>query len=164
MEESAARDVPELDELAIPGVIRAKFPVVPYNGSTLVEPHRAGWTSIYDEPIDHLYWIVTARGERRRWGRHTRTVDRYAVVQGIIEVALIDGRDATPTTDDALVVVLDGAAGDGLRIPPGVWHTFRAVTPTAVLLNSKAPPYDPTEVDKDLLPMPNDQFSFTWRD
>lgn len=159
-----ARTVPEVEELAISGVIHARFPVVHYNSSTLVEPHRAGWAGIYDEPIDHLYWIVTERGVRRRWGRHERTVDRYAIVQGTVEIALVDGRDESATRGDLLVVSMDGAAGDGLLIPAGVWHTFRALSPTALLLNSKSPPYNPADVDKQLLPMPNDQFSFNWDD
>ena len=164
MADHRARRVPDLEELPIPGVIRARFPVVHYNSSLLVEPYRAGWASIYDEPIDHLYWIVTERGVRRNWGKHERTTDRYAVVQGTVEIALVDDRPESPTKGELLVVTLEGAAGDGLLIPVGIWHTFRAVSPTAVLLNSKTPPYDPSDVDKQLLPMPNDQFAFSWDD
>ena len=153
---------PEREELGIAGVIRTRFPVVRYNSSTLVEAHRAGWTSIYEQPIEHLYWIVTERGVRRRWGRLDHTIDRYAIVQGTVEIALVDGRADTPA--DPLVISLAGEEGEGLLIPPGVWHTFRSITPTAVLLNSKSPPYNPSDVDKELLPMPNDQFSFTWDD
>lgn len=164
MTDGQATSAPELEELAMAGVMRARFPVIHYNSSTLVESHRSGWSSIYDEPIDHLYWIVTERGVRRQWGKHDRTTDRYAVVQGRVEVALVDDREGSRTRDDLLVVTLDAAAGDGLRIPTGIWHTFRAVSPTAVLLNSKTPPYDPSDVDKHLLPMPNDRFSFDWDD
>jgi len=158
------RRVPEVEELRIPGVLRARFPTVRYNSSLLVEPHRAGWSGIFDEPIDHLYWIVTERGAHRDWGRHERTTDRYMAVLGEIEVALVDGRLGSPASGEPLTVRLDGAAGDGLRIPAGVWHTFRSVSPTAVLLNSKTPPYDPATVDKQLLPMPNDQIDFRWAD
>jgi len=158
------RSLPEREELSIAGVVRARFPVVHYNSSTLVEAHRDGWPDIFAGGIDHLYWIVTERGVVRRWGRHDHTTDRYAVVQGTVEIALVDGRDGSATRDQLLVVTLEGAAGDGLLIPVGVWHTFRSVSPTAVLLNSKSPPYDPDNVDKHLLPMPNDQFSFTWDD
>jgi dTDP-4-dehydrorhamnose 3,5-epimerase-like enzyme len=164
MTDGQAGGAPELEELAIAGVVRASLPVVHYNSSTLVEAHRAGWSSIYDEPIDHLYWIVTERGVRRQWGKHDRTTDRYAVVQGTIEVALVDDREASDTRGELLVVTLDGAAGHGLRIPTGIWHTFRAVSPMAVLLNSKTPPYDPADVDKHLLAMPNDRIPFEWDD
>ncbi|MES1212149.1 MAG: hypothetical protein ABUT11_01235, partial [Leifsonia sp.] len=114
MTEGSSSSVPELEELALEGVVRARFPVVHYNSSTLVESQRAGWSSIYDEPIEHLYWIVTERGVRRRWGKHDRTTDRYAVVQGRVEVALVDDREGSPTRGDLVTVVLDAAAGDGL--------------------------------------------------
>ncbi len=162
MIEPSERDAPELEQLGITGVLRASFRTVTYNSSLLVEPHRRGWPGFFDEPIDHLYWIVTQRGVHRAWGRHQQTTDRYAVVLGTVEVALIDGRNPQGSDPVPLIVALDGAAGEGLLIPPGVWHTFRSTTDQAVLLNSKSPPFEPDDVDKQVLPMPNDQFSFVW--
>ena len=156
--------LPSLTELEIPGVFAARSPVVAYNSSLLVEPYREGWSGLYNEPLGHLYWIVTHPGVVRKWGRHQRTIDRYSAVFGTLEVALVDGREDSPTSGEVLVVPLDAEKGDGLLIPVGVWHTFRALSPTAVLLNSKSPGYDPEHLDKELLPMPNDQFDFVWND
>lgn len=155
---------PTLEPLGLEGVMMARFPVTHYNDSILVEPYRQGWDGLYGEPLGHLYWIVTPRGVVRMWGRHERTTDRYAAVLGTVEVALVDGRPGSTTEGDLLVVPLDAAEGEGLRIPAGIWHTFRATSEFAVLLNSKTPSYDPDHLDKHLLPMPNEQFDFVWGD
>lgn len=158
-----ARPEPETEELAIAGVHRVRHRVVDYNDSLLVEAQRDGWDGLYGGGIDHLYWIVTGRGVRRDWGRHQVTTDRYSAVYGELEVALVDGRDDSPTAGVQLVVPLRAADGDGLLIPPGVWHTFRAVSEEVVLLNAKSPSYDPGHVDKEKRPI-DGSFGFRWND
>lgn len=155
---------PTLRELGIAGVHLATSPVIEYNSSTLVEPHRAGWGGLYADPIEHMYWITTPRGVLRAWGCHEHTTDRYSVVSGSIEVALVDGRDASATAGAFIIVPLDAARGEGLLIPPGIWHTFRATSDVAVLFNSKNPPYDPDNVDKHRRLMPTELADFTWGD
>ena len=155
---------PKLTALELSGVFLAEFPVIEYNSSILVEPYREGWAGMYDAPLGHLYWIVTHKGVTRKWGQHDRTTDRYAAVFGVMEVALFDGREDSETSGQLLVVTLDAAKGQGVLIPVGVWHTFRAISDTVVLMNSKTPAYDPEHVDKHLLPMPNDLIDFVWSD
>jgi len=156
--------VPRLSASGLPGVIRATLPLVRYNDSILVEAHRDGWEGLFSEPLRHLYWIVTSRGVERNWGRHDVTTDHYAAISGVLEVALIDGRRGSPSENQQLVVTLDGSTGDGLIIPPGVWHTFRSVSETGILLNSKSPPYDPGHPDKHVVPLADERFGFSWPD
>jgi dTDP-4-dehydrorhamnose 3,5-epimerase-like enzyme len=158
---SPEQDRPRLQPVdGIPGAFVARFPVVRYAGGTLVEARRTGWDGLFDEPLDHLYWIATTRGVERDWGRHTRTADRYAAVAGTIEVALLDGRAAAARR--AHLVVLDAARGDGLLIPSGVWHTFRVTSETGILLNSKSPAYDPVDPDKERRTFGEPGFAAPW--
>jgi dTDP-4-dehydrorhamnose 3,5-epimerase-like enzyme len=160
--DEAMHHAPKTRPTGLPGVLLVTLPVVSYNDSRLTEAHRVGWEGLFDERIDHLYWVVTRAGVQRQWGRHDFTVDRYAAVSGLIEVALVDDRPESAARSRSLLVQLDATTGDGLVIPPGVWHTFRAVTPEAVLLNSKSPPYGARGVDKQTLPMPNELFEDDW--
>lgn len=146
----------------IDGVVVVRFPRVEYNDSVLVEAHRAGWTGLFDEPIEHLCHIRTRRGVVRPWGRHTHTTDRYVAIDGAMEVALYDDRSASPSRGTVLVVQLESDQGVGLLIPAGIWHTFRAVSDTAILLNAKHPPYNAEQVDKETRAMPSDSIPFTW--
>jgi dTDP-4-dehydrorhamnose 3,5-epimerase len=154
--------LPTLTPHEFGGTFLAHSPVVSYNSSLLVEPYRLGWSGLYDEPLAHLYWIVTYPGVVRAWGLHDHTVDRYSAVLGVVEVALYDGRADSSTAGKFSVVRLDGESGDGLLIPPGVWHTFRAVSETVVLMNSKTPPYNAVKVDKQLAPLPAPLLDFSW--
>ncbi|WP_168200338.1 dTDP-4-dehydrorhamnose 3,5-epimerase family protein [Protaetiibacter larvae] len=163
MTSSAPLPEPVFEDLAFPGTKLVKHRVVAYNNSILVEALREGWSGLYADSIEHLYWIVTHRGVLRDWGQHEYTTDRYSVVYGDIEVALADGREDSPTHGQVIVVPLSAERGEGLLIPPGVWHTFRTTTDTAVLLNAKSPSYNPDNVDKVKKPI-NNSFGFTWSD
>jgi dTDP-4-dehydrorhamnose 3,5-epimerase len=154
--------LPTLTPHELEGTFLAQSPVVSYNSSLLVEPYRLGWGGLYGEPLGHLYWIVTHRGVNRAWGVHDHTIDKYSAVLGVIEVALYDGRAHSSTAGRLSVIALDGQSGDGLLIPPGVWHTLRARSETVVLMNSKTPPYDAEHVDKTLGPLPDDLQNFSW--
>jgi len=159
-----AANLPTLRPHEFDGVSIARSRVVAYNSSLLVEPYRAGWGGLYAAPIEHLYWIVTYRGVARAWGVHDHTIDRYSAVLGLIDVALYDGRANSTTAGQFSVVTLDSELGEGLYIPAGVWHTFRARSETVVLMNSKSPPYDPAHVDKTLGPLPTALAEFDWPD
>jgi dTDP-4-dehydrorhamnose 3,5-epimerase-like enzyme len=137
---------PEVTDLEIPGVRFWRAPQVNYSGGILTEVHRNGWVSLFSEtPIDHLYWIEALRGQERDWGYHAFTTDRYALITGTVSVALVDMRSG-PGIERLLLVKLD--PGDGLTIPPGVAHTFSVLSETAILANSKSPPYDANAPDK----------------
>jgi dTDP-4-dehydrorhamnose 3,5-epimerase and related enzymes len=78
-------------------------------------------------------------------------------------MALHDERPESPSAGRSLRVRIDARNGDGLVIPPGVWHTFRAVSGQVVLLNSKNPPYlTDGVVDKETVPAVNDRFALDW--
>ncbi|MER3387450.1 MAG: dTDP-4-dehydrorhamnose 3,5-epimerase family protein [Microcella pacifica] len=153
---------PQREALGVAGAFLVRFPAIAYNDSVLYETHRDGWVGLFEEPIEHLYHVRTRRGVVRSWGRHARTTDRYVAMLGVIEVALFDARPSSDSRGALAVVQLDSDVGMGLRIPPGVWHTFRSATEHALLLNSKTPPYDPEQVDKELLPMPHESIPFQW--
>lgn len=134
-------------ELGINGVLFGRNRVVAYNSSLLVEIHRKPSDGLYEE-LNHLYWIVTSRGVLRRWGVHKETTDTYSAVYGRLEVALWDGRDESSTLGNTIVIELISERGEALRVPPGVWHTFRSKTETSVLLNSKSPSWKSYDTDK----------------
>lgn len=134
-------------ELQINGVLFGRNRVVSYNSSLLVEVHRKPSTGLYEE-INHLYWIVTHIGVIRKWGVHKTTTDTYSVVYGKVEVALWDGRHESSTYGETVIIELNSENGDALKIPPGVWHTFRSKTETSILMNSKSPSWTSEDTDK----------------
>ncbi|HET6964207.1 MAG TPA: dTDP-4-dehydrorhamnose 3,5-epimerase [Acidimicrobiales bacterium] len=57
---------------------------------------------------------------------HLHQADYWYVVQGRARTVLHDLRRGSPTEGRTLVVDMDGEAGPGLYIPPGVAHGFAA--------------------------------------
>lgn len=158
---------PETRQTRIAGVTVTRFPTVEYAHGGLTELHHESWSSMFVDPIEHLY-VVSNGGQQKReeWYEHRVTTDRYIMMQGRADVALFDGRPSSPTSGilelHDLVALRDGWAG--LVIPPGVWHSFRITGDRMMLLNAKTPGYVRENPDKYRMPMPNDRIDFTWDD
>lgn len=150
---------------SVDGVILMQVPTVKYEFGELSEIFHPEWESIYAEPITHMYVITNAKHERHDWHVHHETFDRYLLLQGEIEVALHDAREASPTNGETIVVKLCGVGtpgNHGLRIPPGVYHTFRSMTESFTLLNNKTRPFDRENPDKFVVSFEQSGVNFQW--
>jgi dTDP-4-dehydrorhamnose 3,5-epimerase len=157
---------PEVEHLAIEGVILERFPTVRYEHGALTEVVNASWDDLFAMPIEHLY-ILNNAGPRARdeWYVHHIVTDRYVLVDGVVDLALFDARDDSSSRGTLVVTTLDpigGEAPSGVRIPAGVWHSFRCRSPRMMLINAKVPGYNRAEPDKYRLPMPNEHTNFRW--
>ncbi|MER3388711.1 MAG: hypothetical protein RJQ01_01635 [Microcella sp.] len=157
---------PEVTRLAIEGVIVERFPTVRYEHGALTEIVNASWGDMFAQPIGHLYMLDNA-GPRARdeWYVHHVVTDRYVLVDGMLDLALFDARDGSPTNGELVVTSLlpIGADGpSGVTIPAGVWHSFRYRSERMMLINAKVPGYNREAPDKYRLPMPNEHTDFRW--
>jgi dTDP-4-dehydrorhamnose 3,5-epimerase-like enzyme len=154
----------QIQECKIEGVRTQKSPIVKYKAGIICEVKNLRWENLYEASIDHLYIIYDDTFAKREWGMHKETTDRYLLIKGSIEVALFDGRN--PGETEPFVCRLSG--GDegeisGIVIPPGVWHSFRNLKESEVILmNFKSPDFNRDDVDKYRLAMPNELTSFQW--
>ena len=148
-------------ESEIEGVLVGKNRKVSYKNSLLVEIYRKPFNALYEE-LNHLYWIITKRGVIRNWGVHKHTTDIYSAVYGELEIALWDSRRDSATYGKTQIIQLNSSNGDALKIPPGVWHTFRAKSHEAVLLNSKNPAWNSENPDKTSHELSESNPPFLW--
>lgn len=140
-------------------------PSVNYEHGFLSEVLNEKWDSIYLEPIEHMYVITNAKTHREQWHVHNHTVDRYLLIQGEVEVALFDNRENSESHKKLERLTLTSLGTDGpqgLRIPAGVWHTFRSLSDGFILLNSKTPGYNRENPDKYVLPFQQSEITFNW--
>lgn len=152
-------------ETEISGVTLMTVPSAHYEYGFLSEIYNPEWESIYDEPLEHMYVIQNKQHERNQWHVHEHTVDRYVLLFGQLEVALFDARPESVSHGVLQVFALSqlGESGNhGLRIPPGVWHTFRSKDSSFTLLNNKSPKYSREYPDKFVIPFENDEVEFAW--
>lgn len=154
-----------ITESEIQGVLLMTVPTANYEFGSLSEIFNPEWDSIYNEPIEHMYVITNSANQREHWHVHLNTIDRYVLLSGEIEVALFDNREDSPTQNTLTrhILVQVGTTGvHGLRIPAGVWHTFRSVGDGFSLLNNKSPRFNRENPDKFSIPLENDTVSFSW--
>lgn len=156
---------PSTEQTEIAGVVVMSVPSVDYEYGLLTEFMSPDGDSIYAEPIDHMYFITNRRHSRRQWHVHQHTFDRYLLVSGQIEIALHDARSDSASSGRTIRVELSpiGMKGvHGLRIPPGVWHSFRTNSREFTLLNCKTPQYDRENPDKSTVSFEESGIDFDW--
>jgi len=140
---------------SIHGVVLMTSPHVLYGGDNiLTELYRPEWLGIFgeNEPVGHLYTVrAPSGGMRKEWYYHEHTLDRYMVLDGLLDVGLYDARERSETFGSFTVISL-GEPGSGLpngiRIPPLVWHSLRWCSAHGMFLNAKTPPYSQSTPDK----------------
>ena len=101
------------------------------------------------EQFGEIYFSTAYPGVVKGWHEHTRQVQNYAVVQGMIKLVLYDNRADSPTYKELMEIVTGEDAYQLIRIPAGVINGFRAVgTDTAIVANCATIPHDPDEIER----------------
>jgi dTDP-4-dehydrorhamnose 3,5-epimerase len=93
----------------------------------------------------------------KAWHFHHRQVDWWYVAIGTIQVVLYDLREQSPTYHQKMVFNLGEKEPGVVRIPPGVAHGLKVLTPEAHLFYITSHTYDPGDegrypFDSDLIP------------
>lgn len=89
-------------------------------------PERA-WHQIQSNRSDSMAGVL------RGLHYHFQQVDYWYVSQGRIRIGLADLRRSSPTYGASVALDVDGAAPQGVFIPPGVAHGYLALTPATII-------------------------------
>lgn len=149
----------------INGAILMRIPTVHYEYGSLSEIFHPDWDTIYTEPIEHMYTITNSKHHRDQWHVHHKTIDRYLLLRGKVEIALYDNRPQESSHGTLVRLFLTEVGTDGwhgLRIPFGVWHSFRSLSDGFTLLNNKYPRYERHDPDKYVIPFAESDICFCW--
>ena len=143
---------------AIDGVRLKEVRNVPKQGGSLTEVFRRDWL-LDDGVVDQVFQVILRTGEISTWHMHQYTLDRLFVSQGLVKIALYDGRRSSPTCGKIAEYRLGTIRSGLVVVPPGVWHAVQNIAdePSAILnLVDKAYayedpdhwrlPYDTTEI------------------
>ena len=158
---SAIRSKAEID-----GVFLLSYPQVSYGNGSLTEVFHPEWKELFKESIEHCYFVTNKTKARQEWYYHEHTTDRYSLITGAMQVALFDPRDKSPSNGKLITLEMIGlglgvSGVHGIRIPPGVWHSFKS-SENCILMNFKTPPFIREMPDKFRISMPNDMCDFSW--
>lgn len=158
---SAVRTKTEID-----GVFVLSYPQVTYDNGSLTEIFHPEWKELFEESIEHCYVVTNKTVARQEWYYHEHTTDRYSLITGSMKVALFDPREKSPTkgkltTIDMVGLSLGVNGVHGIRIAPGVWHSFKN-SDNCIFMNFKTIPFNRDAPDKFRIAMPNDLCDFSW--
>ncbi len=120
-----------------------------------------------DDPIfsrfGQAYVTMNYPGVVRAWHWHEHQDDYFCAIQGMIQVALYDLREDSPTYGELNEFFLGEHSPILLKIPRGVAHGYKTlgVVPS-LLLNFPTQPYRREEPDERRLPWNTERIPYTW--
>ncbi len=123
--------------------------------------YRGSVTELYDprwdfhpDPLVFSYVFTIRPGVVKGWNLHQRHEDRYALLQGEMELVLYDPRPDSPTFGEACTIALSEHERCLVNVPINVWHADRNIgSRDAVVLNYPTIAYDHANPDKLRLPL-----------
>lgn len=96
-----------------------------------------------------VYFSMVYAGVIKGWHIHSRMTLNYAVVTGVIKLALYDDRPESPTRGEVQEVYIGEGNYVLVTVPPGVWNGFKGLgTEPAIVANCATEPHDPAEISR----------------
>lgn len=99
----------------------------------------------------------------RAWHYHKNQTDFFAIVKGMVKVALYDARKDSTSYGRVQELFLGERNNVLLRIPAGVIHGYKTIgTEPSLLLNFPTKPYDHAQPDEYRLPWNTPEIPYDW--
>lgn len=99
------------------------------------------------ERFGEIYFTTAYPGVVKAWHMHKEMTLNYAVVVGMIKLALYDDRADSPTRGEIQELFIGQENYQLVKIPPLVWNGFKTIgTQMVILANCASLPHDPNEL------------------
>ena len=146
----------------IDGVLVREVRNVPKNGGHLTEIFRRDWFD-RDQDVGHVFSVTLEPGTVSAWHAHASSRDRLFVDSGMVQIALYDAREGSPTFG-VLNTFRFGALRPALVVvPPRIWHGIQNVGSTvASVLNLVDVAYRYEDPDHWRIPADSPHIPFSW--
>ncbi len=109
-----------------------------------------------------IYFSIVYPGVIKGWHLHTKMTLNYAVIQGMIKLALYDNRQKSQTKGELMEIFTGEDNFSLITIPPGVWNGFKGIgTKSSIVANCATLQYDPKEI-KRMNPFKNSLIQYDW--
>ena len=148
-------------EKRIDGIVVTPLKLVANERGRLMEVQRR------DDPhfpgFGQVYVTQSFPGVVKAWYRHRTQTDQLAAITGLVKLVLYDDRDDSPTRGEVNEIIMGELAPRLVRIPPGVWHGFKAIGEmSAFLIHINSEPFDAGAPDEERLDISHPSIPFTW--
>jgi len=145
----------------IEGVTVRKLRLIPDERGFLMEMLRSDWEEF--DKFGQVYVTAVYPGVVKGWHYHKIQTDRFVCVAGMAKVVLYDGREGSPTHGEVNEFFMGIQNPILLKIPPGVMHGFKGISPEMTLIvNIPSERYNYENPDEYRLPAHTDQIPYDW--
>ena len=138
--------------------------------SLRVLPDERGWlTEILrsDEEIFEKFGQVYATAAYpdvvKAWHMHKKQADNMVCIKGSVKLVLYDSRKGSKTKGEINEFTIGEKNPLLVKVPPEVWHGFKAIGETAVIVNVPTALYDYKNPDEYRLPPDTDKIPYDWK-
>ncbi len=109
--------------------------------------HMLKKTDPHFEQFGEIYFATAYPGVVKGWHEHTRQVQMYACIVGMIKLVLYDNRPKSPTIRQLAELFIGEDNYQLVRIPTGVINGWKNIgTDTAILANCSSLPHEQDEM------------------
>ena len=145
----------------IVGVKVKPLKVLPDERGRLFEILRNDETE-YFQKFGQAYMTTTYPGVVKAWHYHTKQIDNFACVAGMVKLVLVDTRPESPT-NGAVNEFFVGTQNPMLvQVPNLVYHGWKCISPdVSLVVNVPSEPYHYHEPDEYRLD-PHDTLPYDW--
>jgi len=101
------------------------------------------------EQFGEIYFSVAYPGVIKGWHEHTKQVQNYAVIQGMIKLVLYDNREKSKTKGEIMEIFTGEDKYELIRIPTGVINGYKTYgTKPSIVANCSTLPHQPNEMTR----------------
>jgi len=99
------------------------------------------------QEFGEIYFSVVYPGAIKGWHFHRRMTLNYAVISGMIKLALYDPREDSPTKGEIQEIFTGEDSYALITIPPDIWNGIKGIgVKPAIVANCATEPHDPEEI------------------
>lgn len=99
------------------------------------------------------YITLTHKGVVKAWYLHKVQIDYIFVIKGVMCLTLFDQRAQSATLNMVNEIIIDANDPKIVKIPPGLWHGFKAINEDLMLLHVNSKSFDFNNTDEERLPI-----------
>tara|TARA_Y100001958_G_C20827286_1_gene279601 strand:- start:119 stop:565 length:447 start_codon:yes stop_codon:yes gene_type:complete len=129
----------------INGVIVTKLKKIPDERGAIF--HMLRNDDSHFKKFGEIYFSIAYPGIIKGWHEHTRQVQNYAVVDGMIKLVLYDNRKKSNTYKKIQEIYMGDLNYQLVTIPTGIINAYKCIgTTKSILANCSTLPHEPNEM------------------
>ena len=129
----------------IEDVIITKFKKIPDERGSIYHMLRRDDKHFIE--FGEIYFSLAYPGVIKGWHEHTKQIQNYAVIDGMIKLVLFDNRENSKTYKELKEIFIGDLNYSLVTIPTGIIMGYKCIgNKTSILANCSTLPHDPNEM------------------